>query len=416
MSFCCRFLLLFKKSQFIWTFTLLIAVSTILSLSEAAKASPKDSINFIESLLSKNPEMFSKVLANQEKYQTQICYTSITRDAKNRPHFTTYSYHLDEYFFYAASWMKFPLAIFTLEKLERLKIDRKNILKIKTQCGYAQEEWQEARLINPCSFAQIITEAMVVSNNAAYNLMFDFLGADSINSRFRQLGYKKAVICNRFSGCDSIGHSTCNAFEVQDATTKKPILQQTVCYLKKPYRSTFKLPFFGSYHFESGVLMNGPKDFSQRNYIPLSEMHRFITEFFFPNATKSKMHLSKSNEAFMKKAMRLLPRNCPRPKYNESSFPDAYMKPLLIGGTNNRLPNSIKIYNKVGQYFGWTCDNAYVLDTTNKVEFIVSVVLFTNNKDIVNDDPIAYQQIAIPFISNLGKIFYNYEKDRNKRY
>jgi hypothetical protein len=43
-------------------------------------------------------------------------------------------------------------------------------------------------------------------------------------------------------------------------------------------------------------------------------------------------------------------------------------------------------------------------------------VIFTNNKDIVSDDPIAYQQIAIPFISNLGKVFYNYEKEKNKRH
>jgi hypothetical protein len=240
--------------------------------------------------------------------------------------------------------------------------------------------------------------------------MYDFLGLDYINQRLHELGFFKAVVCNRFSGCDSLAHFTCNPFVVKDAISKKAKYQQTVCYAKTAYRSTFQIPFFGLYHFENGLLVNGPKNFSLRNYIPLSEMHRFITELFFPNAMHAKLKLSAANISFLKKSMRLLPRNSTSPKYSEAIYPDSYMKPLIIGGSKDRLPSSIKIFNKVGQYFGWTSDNAYVIDTTNHVEFIISVVIYTNAKGIVADDQQDYTQIAIPFISHLGSLFYNYEK------
>ena len=388
---------------------ILFCLILFITVTHARAAAKQDTANLITSLLAKHPEWFESVLSQQQIYQPQIIYTAIHRDAKHKPVFKTYRFHADEYFFYAASWMKLPLAVFTLEQLEQLHLSKDDILTISPQRGYAPEEWAEAKQIRPCSFAQIITEAMVVSNNAAYNLMYDFLGADLINRRFHELGYQKAVVCNRFSGCDSLGHCVCNPLNVTDARTGKILHTQQLCYLKNTYRSTYSTPFFGAFHWENGFLMPGPKNFTQRNYIPLSEMHRFITELFFPNATHSKMKLSAENYAFIKKAMRMLPRNCPRPKYSEAAYPDAYMKPMIIGGTKNRLPNSIKIYNKVGQYFGWTCDNAYVIDTSAKVEFILSVVIYTNSKQAVADDPQGYAQIAIPFISNLGKVFYDYE-------
>ena len=48
--------------------------------------------NVLKSILDSHPESFKQFMDQPEKYRLQILYTQIDRDAKNRAHFTTYSY------------------------------------------------------------------------------------------------------------------------------------------------------------------------------------------------------------------------------------------------------------------------------------------------------------------------------------
>src|SRR5476651_2088651 len=93
----------------------------LLTITISAAAQQPDTV-FLKSLLQAHPELFAGILKHPTQNEVQILYTQIDRDASNRPHFTQYSYRLNaNHYFYPASTVKLPTAIFALEKLNELK-------------------------------------------------------------------------------------------------------------------------------------------------------------------------------------------------------------------------------------------------------------------------------------------------------
>jgi hypothetical protein len=73
-----------------------------------------------EKFFDSNKYLFDSIVLNKEKYKLQILYTQIDRNEKQEPLFTTYSFDADKYYYYCASTIKFPAAVFALEKLNSL--------------------------------------------------------------------------------------------------------------------------------------------------------------------------------------------------------------------------------------------------------------------------------------------------------
>src|SRR5580704_16071147 len=115
---------------------LLILLMTALS----ASAQQPDT-TFLKNLLESHPELFSHVLNHPAHNEVQILYTQIDRDENNTPHFTSYSYRLDaDHYFYPASTVKLPTAIFALEKLNALNVKGLTIKSVmKTDSSFAGE-------------------------------------------------------------------------------------------------------------------------------------------------------------------------------------------------------------------------------------------------------------------------------------
>jgi hypothetical protein len=69
------------------------------------------------------PHRLAKVMADPARHRVQIIYTQIDRAKDNRPHFRSFAYRVDpgEYF-YPASTVKLPVALLSLEKINRLDV------------------------------------------------------------------------------------------------------------------------------------------------------------------------------------------------------------------------------------------------------------------------------------------------------
>src|ERR1700757_1308429 len=90
--------------------------------SVIASAQEIDTI-FLKNLLESHHDLFNHVLNHPTHNEVQILYTQIDRDENNVPHFKSFSYRLNpNRYFYPASTVKLPTAIFALEKLNELKI------------------------------------------------------------------------------------------------------------------------------------------------------------------------------------------------------------------------------------------------------------------------------------------------------
>ena len=112
--------------------------------------------------------------------------------------------------------------------------------------------------------------------------------------------------------------------------------------------------------------------------------------------------------------MSTLPRESKAPVYDTADYWDAYVKFLLYGSEKGTLPNNIRIFNKVGDAYGFLTDVAYIVDFKTNTEFMLSATIYCNSDGIFNDDKYNYETIGFPFMKNLGQVIYKYELQRKK--
>jgi hypothetical protein len=76
----------------------------------------------------------------------------------------------------------------------------------------------------------------------------------------------------------------------------------------------------------------------------------------------------------------------------------------------------VRIFNKVGQAYGFVTDCSYFADTINKVEFFLSCSIYVCKNEILNADVYEYESIAMPFFRNLCNAIYTDELSRKRKH
>ena len=106
-----------------------------------------------------------------------------------------------------------------------------------------------------------------------------------------------------------------------------------------------------------------------------------------------------------------------KPTYNRPDYYPAFCKYLFYGNDSLAVINpNIRIFNKIGDSYGYVIDNAYIVDFKHKVEFILTAVVQSNDNQIYNDNKYEYKTVCQPFMKNLGQVVYQYELKRSKKY
>jgi hypothetical protein len=343
-----------------------------------------------ETLASDNPKI-KKVMSNPEAFELQIIYTQIFRDKNNKVSFKDFTYNLNaDNYFYPASTVKLPIAILTLEKLNTLENTSKD-----TQ--YSIEGKPEK-----LRFSEEITKIFAVSDNDASNNLFEFIGSDYLNDSMKAKGLSPFGVSNRVSVPNAGNPNTKPiALYIDDNTIvnlpaihNRPSFPLQLNKLKK-----------GIGFMEDNTLVNEPFDFSNKNYYPLETLHNTMKRIVFPDAfaASEQFKLTDKDREFILFSMQNLPKNA---GYNSTEYYDGYCKFFMFGDTKENIPANIKIYNKVGDAYGTLIDCAYIVDTVNKVEFMVSATLLVNKDGIFNDDTYDYDAIGFPFLAELGRQLY----------
>jgi cell division protein FtsI/penicillin-binding protein 2 len=174
----------------------------MLTLATAVGGSvPADPPDALAAVLAAHPDWFSGVLANAEEHRLQILYTQIDRDAGNRPTFRSFSFRLTDAYFYPASTVKLPAAVLALEKLNDLAVPgltRDTALRIEAgTAGQTAVERDPSKADGRPSIAHYIKKIFLVSDNDAFNRLYEFLGQKDINERLWRHGFTDARILRR---------------------------------------------------------------------------------------------------------------------------------------------------------------------------------------------------------------------------
>ena len=381
---------------------------------------------FINDLLAKYPQYFESILKNKKDLNIQIIYTQIDRGKKQKDKikFTNQYFNLNaENYFYPASTVKLPVAILALQKLNELSGLDKNTTMITGSDGDRQTEVYNdpTTADGRPTIAHYIKKILLVSDNDAFNRLYEFLGQEYINNSLHKMGYTDAELIHRLqiSLTEEENRHT-NPVRFIDSTGKiiydKPGEKSQLIYAPRNTKSdSYRM---GKGYLSGDKLINEPFDFSKKNRLPLEDLHNIVKSILFPEAVpeKQRFNLTKDDYAFLRKYMSMMPQESKSPVYTAPDYWDTYVKFLLYGSEKGKANPDVRIFNKVGDAYGFLIDAAYIADYKHNVEFILSAVIYCNSDGIFNDDKYDYDTIGFPFFKHLGEVLYEYELKRKRKY
>ncbi len=153
-------------------------------------AQPKPGTDtLLQNILQKNKDsLFQQVLTHPNTYRLQIVYTQINRDKNNKPHFTNYYFNADtNLYYYPASTVKLPLAALSLEKLNELNkegVNKYTAMQFDSAYPRQVREYNDSTSQTGLpSIAQFLRKAFLISDNDAYNRMYQFVGQQAVNRK-----------------------------------------------------------------------------------------------------------------------------------------------------------------------------------------------------------------------------------------
>jgi hypothetical protein len=130
-----------------------------------------------------------------------------------------------------------------------------------------------------------------------------------------------------------------------------------------------------------------------------------------------RFRLTEDDYRFVYRNMSAYPGKSGIAEYSDpEQYPDGYVKFLMYGGSAATIPDSIRIFNKPGDAYGFLTDCAYIVDFEHGVEFLLAATIFTNENETFNDDTYEYEEIALPFLRDLGMAIYEIERARQREY
>ncbi len=380
---------------------------------------PNSQVLFVEGL--KDYPTLQKVLADTAKYQVQILYTQIDRNEHGNPLFTTYPFNVDDSrYFYPASTVKLPVALLALEWLEEQQLP--GLTLETTMLTDSVRPSQLPALSDSTSqnglrsIGHYIKKILLVSDNDAYNRLYELLGTDYINRKLNEKGLLNSVIMQRLSFPISAEENRqFNPVRFVDASGK--------LILEIPARqadSTYVVPGnpkLGRAYYKNDSLIQGGMDFSYKNKFSLSDLHGVLQRTIFPEAFvgSERFNLNEEHRNFVLQYMSMLPRESEFPRYDTTEFYDSYSKFIKFGTEKGKIAPRFRLFNKTGWSYGHLIDGGYFVDFESGVEFFVSAIVYVNEDQILNDDKYETDEIGLPFFAELGEYLYQRELKRKKQ-
>jgi hypothetical protein len=372
-------------------------------------------------LLSDTNSVLQKLIREPDKYRVQIIYTQINRDASNRPHFTNYYFHVGRgLYYYPASTVKLPLALLSLEKLNRTHIQGVDkFARLQYDSSFTGQKSLKKDSTSETgypSIAQFIRKAFLISDNDAYNRMYEFVGQEELNRRLHVLGFQDTRIVRQFMPLNEFENRHTNEVSFLDGHGKIIYVQQSA-FNKDSFQFSPTVKIGSGYLNARDSLIKEPMDFTRHNRIPLEDLQQMLQRALFPLSVpeSKRFHLTAADYLFIYQYLSQYPSETPFPKYDTAKFFDSYVKFYYLK-RGHQVPRDIRVFNKVGWAYGFLTDVSYIVDFRNHIEFMLTATVYANEDGILNDDIYDYDTISLPFLDRVGQDIYQYDLHRKRKF
>ena len=380
-------------------------------------APPAAPIGDLTPLLQARTDQFGRLLAAPETYRLQILISEVTTNAAGLPALNRWGYRVGAEYFYPASAIKLGAAVTALQTIEQLQAQAHSSDLLQVPLTIAPLFAGDAAQTNDPSnldggritVGHELRKMALISDNQAFNRMFDLVGHENLNRNLRALGLDSVVINHRLSDSRAVGGGRASA-----AVTFYPPGGEPVVVPARSSNLTLTNQArdlkVGRGYWQDGRLINEPMDFTSGNGISLMDLQSLLIKLARPdiNLGTPPLILSAEHRAWLLRAMTEYPRESTNPVYSASEFPDDYCK-CLLPGIRRVFPSQtpgerIEITAKIGEAYGFTIENSYVRNPKNGRAVFVTAVIYTNARGLLNSDQYEYDTVAEPFYANLGEL------------
>ncbi|QJX45652.1 hypothetical protein HMJ29_01350 [Hymenobacter taeanensis] len=404
-------------SQFFCRIGCLSGLALLPALAQAQPGNP------LRRLLRQDAAL-APVVRQAKAHRLQILYTQITRDAQGQPHFRSYQFRVrPREYFYPASSIKLPTAVLALEKLRALSASIPGLTpespwRIDSAfAGQTRVLHDTSSATGRASLAQYLRKMLLVSDNDAYNRLYEFVGPAALNEGLQRHGLHHTVLRHRLSvGDQDPGARHANPITIYaDTALQRPLYGQPAAVFAGEWPGVRQRRLrIGQAHFQGNQRLEEPLDFSTKNTTSLPDLQWVLRAILFPEAVPASQQLAldSADTRFLRRYLSMVPQASQHPRYSPAAYPDNYAKFLLAGGAAGPLPAGVQIFNKIGQAYGFLIDNAYIRNPEQNVEFLLSAVVYVNSDGVLNDDKYEYDTVGLPFLHRLGEVVYEYERKR----
>jgi len=377
-----------------------------------------ENADFVENLMRTQPEQFGDILKNHEALEVQIIYTQINRDENGAPSFKQFRYNVDSArYFYPASTVKLPLCLLALEKINELNISGLDkyttMLHDSVYTGQLSVVSDTTSETGMPSVAHYIKKILVTSDNDAHNRLYEFLGQKAANEKLIARSYDVRLLhrLERFLNPDQNRHTEAVRF-VKDG---KAVYEQPMLFHADSIKPPSRIFRGTGFYKNDTLLLNSPFEFTYKNFYSLTDQQALLRSLLFPESVDpaKRFNLTAEDYKFVYQYMSQLPTETLFPAYSsDTAYHDSHCKFFMFGQDKKPIPKNIRMFNKVGDAYGYLIDNAYIIDFENKIEFMLTAVINVNTDGIYNDGVYAYDSLGFPFFRNLGNLVYQYELER----
>jgi len=373
--------------------------------------------DFFEILQESKEPIIKKVLSDLNSYEVQILFTRIHRDSLGLPKFERHTFQENsKQYFYPASTVKLPVAILALQKIRKLQSQG---IPIKADTPftvlYSENVIKKTDSTHPKSkltIAHLIKKIFLVSDNMAFNYLFDFIGRDDANKAIHNIGITNFNLSHKFS--DSVNKNSTPRFIFFNQKGDTLYNQAPIISNQKIKNTHLDGVLKGKGYVKDGTVIEEPMDFSEKNYASIVALNQILERIIFPKvfSRNEQFNIEPEDYFFLRYWMSRTPNEVTIPFYDRETFFDSYCKFFIYGDKKGEMTNNTRIYNKVGLAYGTITDLAYVKDR-NGIEFFLTATILTNKNEIFNDNKYEYDQLGIPFLAALGREIYQFEINKN---
>lgn len=353
------------------------------------------------------------VVEKAAEHRAQVLLATVESDAKGRPVLARRGFRVDAEYFYPASAIKFLAAIAALEDLNDLRAKEPRLTEDTSLVfhplfeGEAVEDADATHLADgKITLRHEIRKLFLVSDNAAFNRLYEFAGQQGLAKRLERAGLGSARILHRLSeprSEDDNRRAPRIDLVISDderVTISERNSKLRIADLRAPGVQV------GTSYVEGTKTVDGPMSFARKNAIQLVELQEALAKLVRPDIVLDgePYAITPAQREFLLATAAEYPGESRDPRYPKAEYPDSWGKFLLPGLEKVAPKSAWRVANKIGRAYGFSVENAWVLHLPSGRGMFVAATIYTNADGVLNDGKYEYDEVADPFLTALGEV------------